>query len=71
MRASGSRTRGELTASEQCVAELAASGMSNRDMAAALVISPKTVEANPSRIYRKFNIQSRAELGRFISSADR
>lgn len=71
MRASGSRTRGELTASEQRVAELAASGMSNRDMAAALFISPKTVEANLSRIYRKLNIRSRAELGRFIGRADR
>lgn len=52
-----------LTPSEQRVAELAASGMTNRDMAAALFISPKTVEANLSRIYRKLGIRSRAELG--------
>jgi DNA-binding CsgD family transcriptional regulator len=53
-----------LTPSEQRVAELAASGMTNRDVAAALFISPKTVEVNLSRIYRKLDIHSRAELGR-------
>ena len=53
-----------LTPSEQRVAELAASGMTNRDVATALFISPKTVEANLSRIYRKLGINSRAALGR-------
>ena len=48
------------------VAELAASGMTNRDVAAALFISPKTVEANLARIYRKLSINSRAELGRIV-----
>jgi DNA-binding NarL/FixJ family response regulator len=69
-RASGNRTRSELTASEQRVAELAATGITNREMAATLFISPKTVEANLSRIYRKLGIRSRAELGRFIGHAD-
>jgi DNA-binding NarL/FixJ family response regulator len=55
-----------LTPSEQSVAELAASGMTNRDVAAALFISPKTVEANLGRIYRKLGIKTRAELGRVI-----
>ena len=55
-----------LTPSERRVAELAASGMTNRDVAAALFISPKTVEANLARIYRKLGIKSRAELGRII-----
>jgi FixJ family two-component response regulator len=48
------------------VAELAASGMTNRDVAAALFISPKTVESNLARIYRKLGINSRAELGRLV-----
>jgi DNA-binding CsgD family transcriptional regulator len=69
-RASGIRARAELTASEQRVAELAATGITNREMAAVLFISPKTVEANLSRIYRKLNIRSRAELGRIIGQAD-
>jgi DNA-binding NarL/FixJ family response regulator len=46
------------------VAELAASGMTNRDVAAALFISRKTVESNLSRIYCKLGIKTRAELGR-------
>jgi DNA-binding CsgD family transcriptional regulator len=55
-----------LTPSERRVAELAATGMTNRDVAAALFIRPKTVEANLARIYRKLGIKSRAELGRLI-----
>jgi DNA-binding CsgD family transcriptional regulator len=53
-----------LTPSEQRVAELAASGMSNRDIAATLFITIKTVEHNLSRVYAKLGIRSRAELGR-------
>lgn len=59
-----SQTPGELTAAEQRVAELAASGMTNRDVAGVLFISPKTVEAALARAYRKLGIRSRAELGR-------
>ena len=62
----GPQGSGQLTPSEQRVAELAASGMKNRDVANALFISPKTVEANLARIYRKLGIRSRAELGRHI-----
>jgi DNA-binding NarL/FixJ family response regulator len=69
-RVTGTRARAELTASEQRVAELAATGVTNREMAAVLFISPKTVEATLSRIYRKLNIRSRAELGRIMGSAD-
>ena len=57
-----------LTPSERRVAELAASGMTNRDIAAALFISPKTVEANLARVYRKLGIRTRAELGRHIGT---
>ena len=57
------RASDELTASEQKVAELAASGMTNRQVAEAAFMSPKTVEANLARVYRKLGIRSRAELG--------
>ena len=67
----GARQTAGLTPSEQRVAELAATGMTNRDVAAALFISPKTVEANLSRIYRKLGIHSRAELGSQMSGARR
>jgi DNA-binding NarL/FixJ family response regulator len=39
-------------------------------MAASMFVSPKTVEANLSRIYRKLNIRSRAQLGRIVGGAD-
>ncbi|MGA7050009.1 MAG: helix-turn-helix transcriptional regulator, partial [Mycobacterium sp.] len=51
-----------LTATEERVADLAVLGMTNRDIAAAIFVSPKTVEVNLSRIYRKLTIRSRAEL---------
>jgi DNA-binding NarL/FixJ family response regulator len=59
-----------LTPSEQRVAELAATGMTNRDVAATLFISPKTVEHNLARVYRKLGIRSRAELGRRIDELE-
>jgi ATP/maltotriose-dependent transcriptional regulator MalT len=65
---SGRRRSEGLTPSEQRVAELAASGMSNKDIAAELFISPKTVEVNLSRSYRKLNIRSRMELYRLFDT---
>lgn len=52
-----------LTSTEEQVAQLAASGKTNREVAQALFISPKTVEANLARAYRKLGVRSRAELG--------
>ena len=64
------RTSGaDLTEAERRVAELAAQGLTNRDVAAALFLSPKTVEANLSRAYRKLGIRSRAELGARMGSS--
>jgi len=51
-----------LIPSEQRIGELAASGLSNLEIAAKLFISSKTVEANLTRIYRKLGIRSRAQL---------
>lgn len=53
----------ELTATERRIAELAASGLTNRQVAEQSFMSPKTVEANLARVYRKLGIASRAELG--------
>jgi len=54
---------GELTETERRVAELAAAGLTNREVAQRLFLSVKTVEANLARVYRKLAITSRAELG--------
>jgi DNA-binding CsgD family transcriptional regulator len=71
-RVSGSSPAGSsrLTPSERRVAELAASGLTNREVAGALFISPKTVEANLARIYHKLGIHSRAELGQRMTERD-
>jgi DNA-binding NarL/FixJ family response regulator len=57
------RDAGELTVTELRIAQLAASGLTNREIATTAFVSQKTVEANLSRIYRKLGIRSRAELG--------
>ncbi|MEU0496521.1 LuxR C-terminal-related transcriptional regulator [Mycobacterium sp. NPDC006124] len=60
-----------LTNSERRVAELTASGMTNREVATTLFISPKTVETNLANVYRKLGIHSRAELGqRMVNDED-
>ncbi len=51
-----------LTPTEQQVAELVAAGKTNHEVARALHVSPKTVEWNLSKIYRKLGVASRAEL---------
>jgi DNA-binding CsgD family transcriptional regulator len=60
----------ELTPTEARVAELTASGLTNKEVATQLFISAKTVEANLVRIYRKLDIRSRAELGAWLASKD-
>jgi DNA-binding CsgD family transcriptional regulator len=57
------RAPDELTATELRVAELAATGLTNREIAQAAFMSGKTVEAHLARVYRKLGIRSRAELG--------
>jgi DNA-binding CsgD family transcriptional regulator len=52
----------ELTPTEQRVAKLITEGRTNREVADALFVSVKTVEANLTRIFRKLGIRSRAEL---------
>jgi DNA-binding CsgD family transcriptional regulator len=52
----------ELTVTERRVAELVAEGLANKQVAAALFVSPKTVEGHLSRIYAKLGVHSRTEL---------
>ena len=63
------RAGGELTRSEQRVAELAAEGMSNKEIARELVVSVHTVEVHLSRVYAKLGVRSRARLaGRLLAA---
>ncbi len=59
---------GELTPTERRIAAMAAAGRTNREVAAALSLSAKTIEANLARVYRKLQIRSRAELGSRMST---
>jgi DNA-binding CsgD family transcriptional regulator len=63
------RQPGLLTAAEQRVAELAADGLSNKEIAAALFISVHTVEVHLSHAYAKLGIRSRAQLARRARAA--
>jgi DNA-binding CsgD family transcriptional regulator len=53
----------DLTEAERRVAELTARGLTRREVAARLFVSPKTVDATLARVYRKLGVRTRAELG--------
>ena len=74
LRASGARlrrpdtsSRDELTPQELQVALVVADGVTNREAAASLFLSPKTIEVHLSRAYRKLGVRTRTELSRRIS----
>jgi len=52
----------ELTASERRVAEFAAGGKTNREIADELFVTPKTIENHLTRVYSKLGVGSRREL---------
>ena len=56
------RAPGELTETERRVAELVASGLSNKEVAARLFVSVRAVEANLSKVYAKLGVRSRTQL---------
>ncbi|MFW0795763.1 LuxR C-terminal-related transcriptional regulator [Gordonia sp. CPCC 205515] len=56
------RDSGDLTPQEESVTALVARGLSNREVAAELFISPKTVQYHLTRIYAKLGVRSRSEL---------
>ena len=60
---------GELTATERRVAELAAQGMANKEIAATLVVTVNTVEFHLRNTYAKLGIRSRAQLAGRLASA--
>ena len=54
----------DLTATEQRVAELVAEGGTNKEVAAALFLSPRTVESHLRQVFQKLGVRSRTELAR-------
>jgi DNA-binding CsgD family transcriptional regulator len=59
--------RDTLTPSELRIAGLAGEGLTNREIAQQLFITPKTVEAHLARAFRKLHIDSRAQLPAALS----
>jgi ATP/maltotriose-dependent transcriptional regulator MalT len=68
--AAGAGGSAGLSAREREVAALVASGKRNREVAAALFLSEKTVESHLARIYDKIGVRSRAALATILASDD-
>jgi DNA-binding CsgD family transcriptional regulator/tetratricopeptide (TPR) repeat protein len=60
-----------LTPSERRVAQMAAEGPTNREIAQALFVTPKTVEVHLSSVYRKLGISSRSQLPAALAAPTR
>ena len=56
-----------MTPTERRVAELAAQGLANKEIAATLVVTVSTVEFHLSNTYAKLGIRSRALLGSHLA----
>jgi DNA-binding NarL/FixJ family response regulator len=61
------RPEGVLTPAQQRAAELAASGLSNKEIAQTLVVTVRTVEVHLSQVYAKLGVRSRAQLAGKLS----
>jgi DNA-binding CsgD family transcriptional regulator len=57
----------ELSATERQVAELVAAGRTNREVAETLFMSPHTVEAHLTRIYRSLGVRGRTQMARALA----
>ncbi|MFQ5425735.1 MAG: LuxR C-terminal-related transcriptional regulator, partial [Gaiellales bacterium] len=62
--------RADLERARERIAELVAEGLSNKEVAAALFVSPKTVEWNLTKIYRKLGVRSRGQLATHVRRGD-
>ena len=65
------RPAGKLTPTEQRIAELAAEGLANKEIARTLVVTVHTVEVHLSHAYAKLGIRSRSQLARRLSGRAR
>jgi DNA-binding NarL/FixJ family response regulator len=59
-----------LTPSERRVAEFAADGLTTREIAGELFVTPKTIEFHLRHIYRKLSVKSREDLARTMQTAE-
>ena len=66
-RRAGAAGDGELSPREREIADLVAGGRSNKQVAATLFLSDRTVEYHLSAVYRKLGVRSRTELAATLS----
>lgn len=59
---------GGLTPSERSVVDLAANGLANKEIAAALFVSVRTVETHLTHAYAKLGVRSRSQLARRLAA---
>ena len=78
LRATGARPRRvlltgleALTASERRIAELAAQGLTNRQIAQNLFITARTVEGHLTHVFAKLDVRTRIELSRALGTTAR
>jgi transcriptional regulator of acetoin/glycerol metabolism/DNA-binding CsgD family transcriptional regulator len=60
----------DMSDAEQAVAEQVADGLTNREVAANLFISPHTVDYHLRQVFRKFGLRSRVELARLMMARE-
>ena len=61
---------GELTETERRVAELAAEGLANKEIASSLFVTERTVQVHLKRVYAKLGIRSRNQIARRLAELD-
>lgn len=66
--ARGERPTERLSQRQRQIARLVASGASNREIGAALFLSPKTVERHVSNIYAQTGVRNRTELAGLLGA---
>jgi DNA-binding NarL/FixJ family response regulator len=58
-----------LTASERRIAELAADGLTNREIAQMLFVTARTVEGHLTNVFNKLDVRARTELPTALASS--
>jgi DNA-binding NarL/FixJ family response regulator len=64
-------TRAELTAQELQIVRFVSEGLTNREVAAQLFLSPRTIDFHLRNVYRKLGISSRTALARLELGSER
>jgi DNA-binding CsgD family transcriptional regulator len=59
-----------LTPAQERVAELVVAGLSNREIASALYMSPRSVESHLTKVYREIGVKSRSQLVAALAAAN-